>query len=79
MESKGPDDTFAHAQDDLYLRVLRMLENPFSLNAAKTIKLMKGGPAKIIKLLRRGPAKIIKLLRTVPVKNIKLLRRVRFT
>ena len=34
MESKGPGDNFAHAQDDLNLRILRMLESTFSLVAA---------------------------------------------
>ena len=31
---KDPDDSFAHAQNDLRLHILRMFEGAFSLDAA---------------------------------------------
>ena len=37
-ESEGTDDTFAHAQDGLNLRTVRMLKGPFSLCAAQIKK-----------------------------------------
>ena len=49
MEKKGQDKIFAHAQDDLNLRILRMFEGTVSFVAARNISALVVGTTSVMR------------------------------
>ena len=49
MEKKGQDKIFAHAQDDLNLRILRMFEGTVSFVAARNISALVVGTNSVMR------------------------------